>query len=106
MPERLAGPPVRPEFRPTLPELLGPRLRRLSRVGVALLALAGVALVALVVVLGGGGGAATQTVVVRQPVAFNLVYDGDRLERAAAPTAQNHIAAHTCTSRHRARRAN
>lgn len=85
MPERLAGPPVRPEFRPTLPELLGPRLRRLSRVGVALLALAGVALVALLVVLGGGGGAATQTVVVRQPVAFNLVYDGDRLERAAPP---------------------
>lgn len=85
MPERVAGPPVRPEFRPTLPELLGPRLRRLGRAGTVLLVLAGMLLVGLLVVLGRGSGAATTEVVVREPVAFNLVYDADRLERATPP---------------------
>lgn len=85
MPERAAGPPVRPEFRPTLPELLGPRLRRLGRAGSVLLVLAGVVLAGLLVVLGRGSGAATTEVVVREPVAFNLVYDADRLERTTPP---------------------
>ena len=83
MPERLAGPPVKPEFRPTLPELVGPRLRAWGPVGAALALLA---LLVLLVVLARGSGAATQTAVVREPVAFNLVYDADRLERVTPPS--------------------
>lgn len=85
MPERLAGPPVKPEFRPTLPELLGPRVRAWGRRGAIIAGLAALAFVALLVVLGRGSGAATQTVVVREPVAFNLVYDADRVERVTPP---------------------
>ena len=64
---------MRPEFGPTLPELLAPRLRRLPRgvqAVVAVVALAVVA-VALAVVFGRGG---DQTVVVRGPATFNLQY--------------------------------
>lgn len=87
MPDRLAGPPVRPEFRPTLPELLAPGLRRVGRRGVIALVLAGAVLAGLLVVLlARGSGAATRTVVVRAPVAFNLVYDAGRLDRAIPPT--------------------
>lgn len=85
MPERLAGPPVKPEFRPTLPELVGPRLRAAGRAGVVVLVLGALLLVALLVVLGRGSGAGTQTAVVREPVAFNLVYDADRLDRPSPP---------------------
>jgi hypothetical protein len=85
--ERLAGPPVKPEFRPTLPELLGPRMRAWGRTGAIVGGLVAVALVALLVLLGRGSGAATQTVVVREPVAFNLVYDADRLDRITPPPA-------------------
>jgi hypothetical protein len=68
---------VRPEFGPTLPELLGPRLRALPlvlRLGLA--ALAGFVVVAIffVLVLRGDGVDAKRTVVVRTPVAFNFVY--------------------------------
>jgi hypothetical protein len=65
---------VRPEFGPTLPELLGPRLVSLGRrgrlalgMGVALLALAVVAALAL------HEGDGRTTVVVREPIAFNLL---------------------------------
>jgi hypothetical protein len=67
---------VRPEFGPTLPELLGPRLRALPpalRFGLA--ALGGFVVVLLVaVVLRGDGAEAKRAVVVRGPVAFNFVY--------------------------------
>jgi hypothetical protein len=70
-------PAVRPEFGPTLPELLGPRLRALPlvlRLGLA--ALGGFVIVALlyVLILRGEGADAKRTVVVRTPVAFNFVY--------------------------------
>jgi hypothetical protein len=68
---------VRPEFGPTLPELLGPRLRALPpvvRFGLA--ALVGFVVVAIfyVLVLRGEGADAKRAVVVRSPIAFNFVY--------------------------------
>src|SRR5215218_2410793 len=67
---------VRPEFGPTLPELLGPRLRALPpvlRFGVV--ALGGLAVLLVVAaVLRGDGAEAKHAVVVRGPVAFNFVY--------------------------------
>jgi hypothetical protein len=77
-------PAVRPEFGPTLPELLAPRLRRLPR-GVRA-ALAAVVLVvvlgAAVVVLGRGG---DHAVVVRAPVTFNLQYPSGLVRVAPRP---------------------
>ncbi len=70
-------PAVRPEFGPTLPELLGPRLRVLPQVvRFGLAALGGLVIVAIlyVLVLRGDGADAKRAVVVRTPVAFNFVY--------------------------------
>ena len=83
VPEGFAGPPVRPEFRPTLPELLGPRMRRLGRVGTVLVGVAALVVVALLIALGRSGGDGTKALVVRGPTTFNLKYDPARLERAA-----------------------
>jgi len=68
---------VRPEFGPTLPALLGPRLRALPpviRIGLA--ALAGFLVVALLyaLFLRGDGATAKRVVLVRTPVAFTFVY--------------------------------
>jgi hypothetical protein len=68
---------VRPELGPTLPELLGPRVRALPRVVRLGLAAAGVLVVALLlwaVFLRGGGAQAKRAVIVRAPVAFNFAY--------------------------------
>jgi hypothetical protein len=66
---------VRPEFGPTLPELLGPPVRALPRIGqVALAALAALVVVALGFALLRGGGQERSTVVVREPIGYNLVY--------------------------------
>jgi hypothetical protein len=68
---------VRPELGPTLPQLLGPRVRALPRVVRLGLAAAGVLVVALLlwaVLLRGGGAQAKRAVIVRAPVAFNFVY--------------------------------
>src|SRR4051812_4608744 len=68
---------VRPEFGPTLPELLGPRIGRLPRAARLALAVAGaLVLVALVytLFLRGDGVKAKRAVIVRSPVAFNFVY--------------------------------
>jgi hypothetical protein len=66
---------VRPEFGPTLPELLGPRVRALPRAGQAILAaLAALVVLALAFVLLRGDGEQRTTVVVREPIAYNLVY--------------------------------
>lgn len=76
---------VQESYGPTLPELLGPRLRRLPRAAqLALAALAALVVVVLVVVTAerGAGG---KTVVVRAPVAFNLTYGGGLHEVAAHP---------------------
>jgi hypothetical protein len=65
---------VREEFGPTLPELLGPRVRALPRAAQVALAAAalGVVLLAGWLVLRSEGGRASA--VVREPVAFNLTY--------------------------------
>jgi hypothetical protein len=66
---------VRPEFGPTLPELLGPRVRALPRAGQAILAaLAALVVLAPAFVLLRGDGEQRTTVVVREPIAYNLVY--------------------------------
>jgi hypothetical protein len=68
---------VRPEFGPTLPELLGPRIRVLPRaVRFALAAAGALLLIALVwaLFLRGEGAKAKRAVIVRAPVAFNFVY--------------------------------
>ncbi len=74
---------VRPEYGPTLPELLGPRLRALGRRG-RLAAGAGAivlaAAVAALVLLRGGDG--RRGIVVERPVAFNLLAPA-ALQRAA-----------------------
>jgi hypothetical protein len=75
---------VRPEFGPTLAELIVPRVRALPRAArVAVWAAA--ALAAIVVVLAAlrlAGGDERAAAVVREPVAFNLVF-GDGLRRVA-----------------------
>jgi hypothetical protein len=68
---------VRPEFGPTLPELLGPRIRVLPRaVRFALAALAALVVLLLLyaLFLRGDGPKAKRAVIVRTPVAFNFVY--------------------------------
>jgi hypothetical protein len=66
---------VRPEFGPTLPELLGPRIRRLPRVAqLALAAVAAIVVVALVAVLLRGSRDTRPHAVVRAPIAYNLIY--------------------------------
>ncbi|MGZ4269825.1 MAG: hypothetical protein ACXVSX_11495 [Solirubrobacteraceae bacterium] len=66
---------MRPEFGPSLFQLLGPRVRRLPRAAQAALALAAAAVAALLLWLAlGGASKAPPTAVVRKPVAFNLVY--------------------------------
>ena len=68
---------VRPEFGPTLPELLGPRVGAWPRtVRLALAAAGALLLLAVVyaVFLRGDGVKAKRAVIVRSPVAFNFVY--------------------------------
>jgi hypothetical protein len=66
---------VRPEFGPTLPELVGPRVRAWPRgVRIALLALAALVVVVAVAVLVRGRSDTRPQAVVRAPVAFNLLY--------------------------------
>jgi hypothetical protein len=90
-------PVVRPEFGPTLPQLAGPRLRRLPvalRVAVAAAATLLLVLIA-VLLLRDGGRPGQRTVVVREPVAFNFIYrapftrlrpQGDELVRVGRGT--------------------
>lgn len=68
---------VRPEFGPTLPELLGPRIRVLPRAVRLALAVIGALIVLLLLwalFLRGEGAKAKRAVIVREPVAFNFVY--------------------------------
>ena len=65
---------VRPEFGPTLPELLAPRVRALGRRGrVALCAAAVLLVLAVVAALALRDGDGRTTVVVREPIAFNVL---------------------------------
>jgi hypothetical protein len=66
---------VRPEFGPTLPELLGPRLRVLPRpVRLALAALAALVVVVAAWALLLRGGGELPATVVRKPIAFNFAH--------------------------------
>lgn len=69
---------VRPEFGPTLPELLGPRIRVLPRVVRFALAALGALLVLVLLwalfVRGEGATTKKRAVIVHQPIAFNFVY--------------------------------
>jgi hypothetical protein len=69
---------VRPEFGPTLPELLGPRIRALPRAARLALAAVGALIVLLLLwalfVRGEGATTKKRAVIVRQPIAFNFVY--------------------------------
>jgi hypothetical protein len=68
-------PVVRPEFGPTLPELLAPRVRALPLVvRVALAAVAALVVVALAAVALRDSRETRAHAVVREPIAFNLVY--------------------------------
>jgi hypothetical protein len=66
---------VRPEFGPTLPELVGPRIRALPRAAQVLLAAVAVlAFVALALLLIRDTRDTRKPAVVREPIAYNLVY--------------------------------
>jgi hypothetical protein len=68
---------VRPELGPSLPELLGPRIRvlpRALRLALAALAALVVLLLLYAIFLRGDGVKAKRAVIVRTPVAFNFVY--------------------------------
>jgi len=65
---------VRPEYGPTLPELLAPRLRALSRRGRVLVALAALLFVAAVVWLAFLRPNGDHAFVAHRPVAFNFIY--------------------------------
>jgi hypothetical protein len=74
---------VRPEFGPTLPELVGPRVRALPRAAqIALAALAALIVVAAAAFLLRDSRDTRPHAVVRAPVAFNLLYPKP-LERVA-----------------------
>jgi hypothetical protein len=87
---------VRPELGPSLPTLLGPRVRALPQVArLGLAALVGVVVVVIfyALVLRGDGATAKRAVIVRTPVAFNFVYrspfrklapQGDELARVGS----------------------
>jgi hypothetical protein len=67
---------VRPEFGPTLPELIAPRLRALPRPAqIAVLVPAVVIVLALAWALLGRGAGSERGIVVREPLAFNFIYD-------------------------------
>jgi hypothetical protein len=66
---------VRPEFGPTLPELLGPRVRALPRAAqIALAAAAALILIAVAAFAVKGSEDNRAQAVVREPIAYNLVY--------------------------------
>ena len=75
---------VRPEFGPTLPEILGPKWRPLARVWKALILVAVGLLVALVAVLLFKPGASLRTLQVSEPIALNLTYDSQALTQRVA----------------------
>ncbi len=74
---------VRPEFGPTFPQIAGPYWRRWPRwLRIALVAAAVVVLAGVVVAVRSGA-EQRDTIVVRSPLAFNLVYQADKLDRVA-----------------------
>jgi hypothetical protein len=74
---------VRPEFGPTLPELVGPRVRALPRaVQLAIAVVAALVLAALALIFLRGREDPRAHAVVREPIAYNLVYP-DSLRKVA-----------------------
>jgi hypothetical protein len=77
---------VRPEYGPTLPELLGPRLRALPvPVRVALAVTAAVVVAVLLWALVGRGAGGERGVVVREPLALNFIYQPPFTKLAPRP---------------------
>lgn len=76
---------VRPEYGPTLPELVAPRIAGVPRRTRVVVAIAAVAVVAAAVAALVLRGADPVEVVVREPVAFTLVFDEAALQRVAPP---------------------
>ena len=74
---------VKPQYGPTLSELAGPRLRALPRWARVALAAAALMLVALLIWARFLKDDGREAVVVREPIAFNLLYGRDKLVRAA-----------------------
>ncbi|HEY5142680.1 MAG TPA: hypothetical protein VII98_04205 [Solirubrobacteraceae bacterium] len=74
---------VRPEFGPTLPQIAGPHWRRLPRWARIGLAVGAVLLVIAIVLVARSGAEPRDTIVVRSPLAFNVVYQADKLDRIA-----------------------
>lgn len=74
---------VKPEFGPTLPELVGPRLRALPRGAKVAVAAAAALLAAALLWLVFLRDDGRTPIVVRGPFSFNLLYDDARLERVA-----------------------
>jgi hypothetical protein len=75
---------VRPEFGPTLPELLAPRLRALpgpARLALGVLAAALVLVILWALLLRGPGGG-QRTLLVHRPTTFNFTYAPPLVERA------------------------
>jgi hypothetical protein len=87
---------VRPEFGPTLPELLGPRLRTLPRAArmVLAVAFAVVVLLAAWALLLRGGSGDDRTVVGREPPAFNFIYRAPFTRLAPAQGERARVGAH------------
>ncbi|CAB4869343.1 unannotated protein [freshwater metagenome] len=77
--------PVQQRFRPTLADLAAPRWRALPRLAQIGAGIAGLLVIALIIVLAVGRGAERRAVVVPSPTAFNLLYDSSKLDRI--PTA-------------------
>jgi len=79
----MSSPPVQPAYGPTLPEIAGPYWRRLPRWARIALLVGAVLLVVAIVVVARRGAEPRDTIVVKSPLAFNLVYQADRLSRVA-----------------------
>lgn len=79
---------VRPEYGPTLSQLVGPRVGRLPRRLLIALTLAVVVLVVAAVLFINGSSEPRTTVVVAKPLAFNLVYQPQKLDRVTPAAGQ------------------
>ena len=79
---------VRPEFGPTLPEILGPKWRALARVWKAAVVVAGCLLLALLAFLIFKPGNSLRSVQVAAPIAVNLTYDSQALTQRVTTGSQ------------------
>lgn len=79
---------VRPEFGPTLPELLAPRVRRWPLTVRLALVAAGIAVLGALIWLALRPDPTRRPLIVREPVTFNLLYSSEGLARVPARTGE------------------